>query len=85
MGKTIPFQVDQQMFCRENAKLPASLDNTKRKAKPVQWGIQQFTMLARSAPFLFLLHIIVDSSYPVALEKGKKGGTVNHQDIIKTA
>ena len=44
MGKTIPFQVDQQMFCRENAKLPASLDNTKRKAKPVQWGIQQFTM-----------------------------------------
>jgi len=39
-GKTIPFQVHEQVFGGKNAKFPASLDDTLRKAEPVQRGIQ---------------------------------------------
>ena len=83
-GKAIPFQVDQQMFSCENAKFPTSLDDTLREAEPIQRGIQQLTVLARSAPLFLLLYIVIDGIYPVALEKGEKGCAVNHQDGIET-
>nr|WP_294479461.1 hypothetical protein [uncultured Bacteroides sp.] len=83
-GKAIPFQVDQQMFGGENAKFPTSLDDTLREAEPIQRGIEQLTVLARSAPPLLLLYIVIDGIYPVTLKKGKKGCAVNHQNAVET-
>lgn len=83
-GKAIPFQMDQQMFSCENAKFPTSLDDTLREAEPIQRGIQQLTVLARSASLFLLLYIVIDGIYPVTLEKGEKGCAVNHQDVIET-
>ena len=70
-GKAIPFQVDQQMFGSEYAQFPASLDDTVREAEPIQRGVQQLAVLARSAPLFLLLHVVIDGIYPVTLEKSK--------------
>lgn len=80
----IPFQVYEQVFGGENAKFLASLDDTLRKAEPVQWGIQQLAVLVQFVPFLLPWHIVIDGGYPVTLEKGENGCTVNHQDGIET-
>ncbi len=77
--------MDEQVLHGEDAQLTARPDDALRQAEGVERGVEQAVEPARSAELATLpWNLVVDGGYPMAPEKGGKGGTVDHQDVVET-